>query len=358
VVLTYPAASALAPFRTLANHTAPRNRSIQSTRIAIMPRGRIVTVIGGGPAGMSCALWLANYGLRTIIIERESTLGGMARLSPYPNDWLLGRPAESGRENAAAFARHIQQTPVECLLGARPQRLRSEADHSFTLALTRAGTAEAEQIPSDAVVIATGTRFRGEEWLFRIDNARRLADLGRVHLGPSFVGEHNFDLGSHVAVLGGGDNAFDVSRMLVESGVRVTLLMRSARARARPLLVDALRRHTISGMARIRAQCEVAALADSGSRVAVRLDGGEELEVDHLVLLFGYQPNSDAFWLAELALERDANGYLAVDHNMETRCGGLFAIGDIATPAHPCVATAIATGTMAARTIERRLSAP
>ncbi len=73
-----------------------------------MSKSPNVPIIGGGPAGMSCALWLVNYGLRPVIIERESALGGMARLSPYPNDWLLGRPGESARENAAAFARHIE----------------------------------------------------------------------------------------------------------------------------------------------------------------------------------------------------------------------------------------------------------
>ena len=52
-------------------------------------RAPIVPIIGGGPAGMSCALWLHNYGLNPVIIEKEGALGGMARLSPYPNAWLL-----------------------------------------------------------------------------------------------------------------------------------------------------------------------------------------------------------------------------------------------------------------------------
>ena len=76
-----------------------------------------------------------------------------------------------------------------------------------------------------------------------------------------------------------------------------------------------------------------------------------------MVLLFGYRPNTDAPWLAGLALDKDADGYLVVDRNMETSCRGVFAIGDIGNPAHPCIATAIASGTMAARTIQRRLSA-
>src|SRR6266581_401003 len=55
-----------------------------------MSEAPIVPIIGGGPAGMSCALWLHNYGLKPVIIEQADALGGMARLSPYPNAWLLG----------------------------------------------------------------------------------------------------------------------------------------------------------------------------------------------------------------------------------------------------------------------------
>jgi thioredoxin reductase (NADPH) len=322
----------------------------------IMPPAPIVPIIGAGPAGMSCALWLANYGLRPVIIEQEGALGGMARLSPYPNDWLLGRPAESARENAAAFVRHIQQAGVETLTGARPQQLRNGSDGTFGLDVARSGTQAAQSLACRALVIATGTRFQGEEWLDGTENARRLAAAGRVHLGPTFVGEAGADLGAHVAVVGGGDNAFDVTRMIAEKGVKVTLVMRGSTPRARPRLVEQLRGHEAAGRATILAGRTVAGLADAVGRVRVRLSDGGGIEVDHVVLLFGYQPNTDAPWLAELALAQDALGYLEVDGNMETSRPGVFAVGDVANPAHPCIATAIAAGTVAAREIQRRLS--
>jgi len=303
---------------------------------------------------MSCALWLNTYGLRPVIIEQEPALGGMARLSPYPNEWLLGRPGEPARANAAEFARHIERAAVETWLGGRPQHVRRERD--FQLDVAFSGPRPAQSLSCPAIVIATGTRFRGEEWLDQVENARRVAERGRVHLGPTYAGEPGADLGSHVAVIGGGDNAFDVSRMLVEKRVRVTLMMRSKLPQARPLLVERLREHQASGMAEVMAERTVAALDDAGSKVRVRLDGGGNLEVDHVVLLFGYRPNTDDPWLAELAPDKDAHGYLTVDGNMETSCRGVFAVGDVANPVHPCIATAIAGGTMAAREIQRRLS--
>jgi thioredoxin reductase len=322
-----------------------------------MSEAPIAPIIGGGPAGMSCALWLANYGLRPRIIEQEAALGGMARASPYPNDWLLGRPGETARENADEFARHIRQTAVETWHGGRPQRLLRADGGGFALDIAFSDQRPPQPLACAAIVIATGTRFRGDEWLDQVENARRLAVAGRVHLGPTYVGEPGADLGTHVAVVGGGDNAFDVSRMLVEKGVRPTVVMRAKEPKGQPLLVERLREHASSEKAEILAGRTVEALEEAGTRVRVRLGGGGELEVDHVVVLFGYRPNSDAPWLAGLALDKDADGYLIVDRNMETSCRGAFAIGDVSNPAHPCIATAIASGTMAAREIQRRLSA-
>jgi thioredoxin reductase (NADPH) len=207
-----------------------------------------------------------------------------------------------------------------------------------------------------AVVIATGTRFAGEEWLDEVANARRVAAAGRLHLGASAIGEPNVDLGSHVAVIGGGDNAFDVSRILAEKGVRVTMIMRSKSPKAQPLLIERLRRHQASGLANVVAERTVEALEEISCGVRLRLNDGREIDADHVVLLFGYRPNTNEAWFAELTPATDALGYLVVDGNMETSCRGAFAAGDVANPAHPSIATALASGAIAARQIAKRLA--
>jgi thioredoxin reductase len=317
----------------------------------------IIPIIGGGPAGLSCALWLHNYGLAPLIIETEAALGGMARRDPYPNHWLLGRPGESGRENALAFIRHIEAVGVECWMGARPEHISRAPNGSLALEIAFFDHRPPRSISAPALVIATGTSFAGEDWLDRVRGARRLAAAGRVHLGPAWAGEPETDFGSHVAIIGGGDNAFDVARMLVEKGVQTTVVMRSKEPRAQPLLVEQLRQYQGSGRAQVLAGQVVEALAAAGTTVRMQLSGGRTLESDHVLLLFGYRPNSAGPW-DQLAPAKDANGYLLVDGNMETSCADIFAMGDVANPRHPCIATAIASGTMAAREIQRRLASP
>ncbi|MFM8314948.1 MAG: NAD(P)-binding protein, partial [Deltaproteobacteria bacterium] len=48
-------------------------------------------IVGGGPAGCSCALWLKHLGLKPLLIERSHRLGGLQNDSPYPNIWILGK---------------------------------------------------------------------------------------------------------------------------------------------------------------------------------------------------------------------------------------------------------------------------
>jgi thioredoxin reductase (NADPH) len=307
----------------------------------------IVPIIGGGPAGMSCALWLANCGLRPVIVERAPALGGMARHNPFPNPWLLGWPDTLGREHAEAFARHVAQAGVETWLAATPQRLARGTDGGFSLDVSVGAGGALRTLAARALVLATGTEFRGEDWLARIPNAQELAARGRMLLGPAATGAAR---GPHVAILGGGDNAFDVAHILVERGIKVTILMRSSTPRAQPRLIERVR-----GRAEVRAGCSVAALEETGGRVAIRLSEGTRLDADQVALLFGYRPNTNAGWLADLNLKQNRDGYLTVGASQETSCAGVFAVGDVANPAHPCVATAVASGTVAAREIQMRL---
>src|SRR5262249_44074118 len=286
---------------------------------------------------------------------RDHREGGRARRYGAPEPLSQRVAARAARQERARERRRVRR-PHARTGGPdlAPPQAASPAAGGARTACAPPGAARA--LSSPAIVIASGTRFAGEDWLDRVENARRVAAAGRLHLGAAAVGEPGVDLGSHVAVIGGGDNAFDVSRMLAEKGVRVTVVLRAESPRAPPLPVARPRPHQAAGMARVMAERTIAALDDSASGVRVRLQGGGEIEADHVVLLFGYRPNTNEPWLAELALATDALGYLAVDGNMETSCRGVFAVGDVANPAHPCIATAIGSGTVAARAIEKRLA--
>lgn len=312
----------------------------------------IVPIVGGGPAGMSCALWLKNYGLHPVLIERKSQLGGMQRQSPYPDFSQLGRRGATGRKNAEAFTQHIEAEKIEIVRGATPRQARRRPDGTFALDIAVAGEAP-RTIHAFALVIATGTDFRSADWLDAVANARALVEAGRILIGPGAAGEPDADLGARVLVVGGGDNAFDVTHHLVGTGRHVTIASRAA-THAQPVLAERVRADIAQGRAAIRSGVSVKAVAEGPAGIAVRFDDGSALDVDRIVLCLGYVPNTGAPWIDALGLVRDPHGYLPVDRNMETSCAGVFAVGDVSNPHHPCVATALGAGTMAAREILKR----
>ncbi|MBM3527222.1 MAG: FAD-dependent oxidoreductase [Alphaproteobacteria bacterium] len=312
----------------------------------------IVPIVGGGPAGMSCALWLKSYGLRPLIVEHSARLGGMQRASPYPNLGLLGAPGKTARENADAFERHIESEAIETLRETAPVRVQTNGDGGFTLELAGADGA-IRSVAAPALVIATGTAFRGSEWIGRVAGARALVAAGRILPNPAAAGEPDIDLGAHVLIVGGGDNAFDVAHQIARPGRRVTVALRGAKPRAQPALVERAYR---SANAEIRANAEVTALIDGGHGIAVQFDDGSALVADRVVLCLGFTPNTREPWIESLGLKMDGNGYLAVDAGMVTSHRGVFAIGDVSNPRNPCTASALAAGATAARAIHDRLT--
>lgn len=311
----------------------------------------IVPIVGGGPAGMSCALWLKNYGLQPIIIEQNSQLGGMQRASPYPDLSQLGRRGVTARQNAEVFVNHIEAEGIEILRDAAPTRVRRAPDSRFALDVITGGATRT--IVSPALVIATGTDFRSDDWLDSVANSRALVANGRIVIGPAAAGEPGTELGGRVLVVGGGDNAFDVAHHLVQSGRHVTIAVRGT-PHVQPVLAERVHADAAQGRIAVIADVVVKAVADGPNGVVVLFDGGTTLDVDRIVLCLGYVPNSDAAWIGTLGIAKDAGDYIVVDGNMETSCRGVFAIGDVANSHHPCAATAIAAGTMAAREILKR----
>lgn len=74
-------------------------------------------IIGGGPAGATCALWLKMLGFRPCLIERRASLGGLQNDSPYPNNWITPLSRMTGVEVAAAIHHQIVEHGIDCRLG-------------------------------------------------------------------------------------------------------------------------------------------------------------------------------------------------------------------------------------------------
>ncbi|HRE16995.1 MAG TPA: NAD(P)/FAD-dependent oxidoreductase [Rhodocyclaceae bacterium] len=313
-----------------------------------------VVILGAGPAGMSCALWLKNLGCQPLVLERESEAGGLLRHNVLANDWVLGQQGQTGSAMAQQFARHFAASRIAVRYGADLRRI----DHDSRGYVLEC--ADGEVLTAAALVVATGTRVNGGEWLASLPGASAVPPE-RLCVGPAAFGNEARFRGRQVLVVGGGDNAHEFVRFTAAQAAHQIMLVRTARKaqlaqqQAVDALVDAgqvsLYEHTVVSGLEWRDQQLVARLGGSGAPAT-------RLLADMLVVQTGYLPNSEAVLAAldpalRTSLAVDADGYFLTDALGRTRCPGLYAIGDISNRDTPCVVTALAAGASAARDIER-----
>lgn len=272
-----------------------------------------VLIIGGGPAGISCAIWLKKLGVECVLLEASSRLGGLQTRSPYENLWIPGVQGKTGQQVAASLAVHAEAVGVDirlnCPVVSAAGRRVITGNSVFT---------------APYLVIATGSRPR--------TGGFRAAP--NVAIGPGEPMEALEVKGRRIAIFGGGDNAFDQARFVRDRGAEVTLFSRTP-PRAQKLLQDMI------------PEIRVAVGNYAADQASMTVNG----EVfDAFGVMFGFK----AVVPEGLTLDID-NGYVRVDRFGETSLPGIYACGEVTDYWHPCVTTAAAHGIQVAKQISLRL---
>ncbi len=161
-----------------------------------------VVIVGGGPAGVACNIWLYQLGVDAILIESAEQLGGLQKLSPYLNSWAPGFRHMTGQDIARSLHEHAQEIGCRILLNSRVQSV-SFSGGLFDLALSGERRSAAPYL-----VLATGSKPRSGGFVA----ARNVA------IGPGAPMENLDVRGKNVAILGGGDNAFDQAFFVLQRG--------------------------------------------------------------------------------------------------------------------------------------------
>ena len=292
-----------------------------------------VVVIGGGVAGVNCALECFDIQLDTLLLEAGTTLGG--QLSEIPHSV---RNVAAGR---FADGRALQRALLESseILGDR-----ARLSHPVTKAdlEARAITVDGAQLSGRAIVVATGTRRQYLE----------AAPDGAFGGGVTYQVESQLPsfAGRDVAVIGGGDSATLDALELARRGSSVKLIHRSPELTARQDIVrqihDDPRIEDISGW-----ELEAAQGAERLENIVlVRPSTGErqDVAVQGLVVKIARAPNTQLF---DGQLELDRSGAVVVDRELRTSRAGVFAAGDVVAGAYPRVAAALGQGSLAARSV-------
>ena len=293
-----------------------------------------VVIVGGGPAGLTAAVYALRGGRSALVIEKNG-FGGQIAFSPKVEN-IPGTVAISGAEFADKLVEQAMNLGADMEL---ENVIRVEkTDFGFRL-----HTEEGSKFEGRSVILALGVKHR----MLGLEG-----ELDLVGNGLSFcaVCDGAFYTGQDVAMVGGGNSALQEALLLSEMCRKVTVVQNLDHFTGEKKLADAL-------MAKENVEIQFSTLVTeyltddvSGALCGLRLKSAEtgeesEIKVDGAFLAVGLVPENDAF--AEFANLSDW-GYFDSSEDCLTATPGLFVAGDCRSKRIWQVVTASSDGAIAA----------
>ena len=303
-----------------------------------------VVIIGGGPAGLTAAIYTGRANLSTMILEKGLPGGQIAQteeVENYPGfpDPIPGMELASRmQQQAEKFGAKIEMDEVQ---GIRHDP--TAQPYPFTVA------GYGGEYRAKSVILATGA------------NPKRLNVPGEEEFWGRGVStcatcDGFFYRGKKVVVVGGGDAAVEEGLFLTKFAEEVTLIHRRDSLRANKV---AQARAFANPKMKFIWDTAVEEIKGEDNVNGVRLKNlktGEvrDMPTDGVFIFIGHIPNTD-FVKGAVALRED--GYVEVTEEIYTSVPMLFAAGDVSDYVYRQLATSVGAGTRAAMTVERSLAA-
>lgn len=295
-----------------------------------------VLVLGGGPAGVNCALECVDSKLDVLLLEREEKLGGQLYSIPSKIKNLSTGVYESGTHlanNLHSAALQVLENRVVCGVPVNSVDLRQ-----LTLNTSKGS------FRGKVLVLATGYRVR--QLAFEGDSA--LQEYVLYRSGPHL----NALADKPVLVVGGGDSALLSALDLAEVSPKVYLSLRTSTYKARPDVVEQVEK---TENIEVLKNTVPLALQGDGRLDSVLLQNGSDsftVQCNSVVVKVGYQPNTELF---RGQIEMDARDHIVLKDDGTTSCKNVFVAGDIVHNGHDRIAYAMGSGILAARSARRAL---
>lgn len=287
-----------------------------------------IIIIGGGPAGLTAALYACRANKKTLVIEKE-TFGGQITFSPKVEN-IPGFISLTGNE----FAEKLVEQVLEQGADVESCEVLEIKDGEIKTVVTDDGEFEGK-----AVIIATGAKHR----MLGVEDEEKY-----VGEGISFcaVCDGAFYKGKTVAVVGGGNSALQEAILLSDLAKKVYVVQNLDFLTGEKKLADQL--YKLDNVEVITGVTVESFLGDSELEgIVIKNSAGEsrKLSIDGLFIAIGLIPQNDAF---KNVVELDDRGYAVIDETCESATKGIFVAGDCRTKKIRQVTTAAADGAIAA----------
>ncbi|MBR6916786.1 MAG: NAD(P)/FAD-dependent oxidoreductase [Clostridia bacterium] len=287
-----------------------------------------IIIVGGGPAGLTAALYARRADKSVLVIEKD-TFGGQITYSPKVENYP-GFAVMSGNEFAELLLDQVLAQGAEIEL-AKVTGIKK--DGHFTV------TTEDGSFESKTVIVAVGVKHR----MLGVEGEGELVGHGILFCA---VCDGAFYKGLDVAVIGGGNSALQEALLLSETSKSVTVVQNldylTGEARLQAALNDKKNVRVITGS--VVKSFKKANGALSGLVISGK-DGDAELSAAGVFIAVGLIPENDIF--ADFGDLNDY-GYFDSDESCLTKTEGLFVAGDCRSKRIRQITTASADGAVAA----------
>lgn len=321
----------------------PSNAEL-AAKLGISPKAKRefydLIVIGGGPAGLSAALYAAREGIETLIIER-SGVGGQAGTTERIDNYPGFAQGIGGAELADAMREHAERFDVEILQAQTVTSIEAQGDYKMI------STESGDSYCSRSLLLTPGATYRR----LNVPGEEDLIGAG-IHFCATCDGP--FYKGQELLVVGGGNSGVEEGLFLTKFATKVTILEVGERLRASQILQEKAASHS---QIEVRLNTTVVEFKGDGklSSVVIKNTASgetEEITPGAVFVFIGLLPNT-AF--VKGSVDLDQWGSISTSPTMETSLEGVFAAGDARSGSTKQVASAVGEGATAALMIRQYL---
>ena len=303
-----------------------------------------IIIIGGGPAGLTAAIYTSRAFLKTLVVEGDAP-GGQLVLTTDIDNFPGFSKGINGPELMIEMRRQAERFDTS-FVSINAEQVSKKDDGSFEVRTTAGDLYLAK-----AVIISTGASAK---WL-GLESEQKLRGKG---VSACATCDGFFFQNKAVAVIGGGDSAMEEATFLTKFASKVYIIARKDKGELKASKIM-LKRAEDNPKIEFVFNSEVKDVlgTDKVTGLEIRSTVTSEIktlpDVEGVFLAIGHKPNTD---FVKDIVELDPIGYIKVSNNTKTNVDGIFVAGDVADHRYRQAVTAAGMGCMAALDAEKYLN--
>lgn len=295
-----------------------------------------VVILGGGPAGLTAGIYLAQAKLDTLIVD-TSLPGGQVSTTHLVSNY----PGFETPTNGYMLAHHITEQAKNTGVKFKPAVDITSVD----LINKKIIVDKYETITAKKIIIATGARprplgIKGE------------AEYRGKGLSYCATCDAKYFQDKEVIIIGGGNTAVEESEFISKFASKITMIHQFDKLTSNK---EAQEKLFANSKINVLYECEPRAFEKVGDKMKVVFENlknheSHEIFADGVFIFVGMMPNLEQF---KEMLNLDNWGYLKVDEDMKTNIADVYAAGDVISKKYRQITTAVSDGTIASIAISK-----